>query len=318
MNKVHIIVNPLSARGKTVERWNTIKEVIRHYFNEFKYIFTEKPHQATEIARDLLKDGFDLIIGVGGDGTLNEITNGFFKSHSHKAINEEASLGIIPSGTGSDFIRSLKIPKDFRKSVELIKNSNIKKIDVGKITYSGADREDIGKGKYFVNIASFGLGAEVVKNVSSIPSGKRGAFSYYKGLLSTIGSYSSKNVKIIIDDGREEINGRFLIGAIANGRIFGGGMKIAPEAELDDGYFDLVLVKDMKKFEIIWNSRILYTGAINKHPKVIVKRAKKIKVISTPIKSRKAEEVNLEYDGEVGHPLPAEFEIIKKSLNFRL
>jgi len=317
MNKVHIIVNPLSARGKTVERWNAIKEVIRHYFNEFKYIFTEKPKQATEIARDLLKEGFDLIIGVGGDGTLNEITNGFFKKQSHKAVNEDASLGIIPSGTGSDFIRFLKIPRDFHKSVELIKTSNIKKIDVGKITYTGSDREDKGKGKYFVNIASFGMGAEVVKNVSSIPSGKRGAFSYYKGLLATIGCYKSKNVKIIIDNGKEEINGRFLIGAIANGRIFGGGMKIAPEAELDDGYFDLVLVKDMKKFEIIWNSRLLYTGNINKHPKVIVKRVKKIKVISNTIKPGVEEEVNIEYDGEMGHPLPAEFEIIEKSLNFR-
>ena len=317
MNKVHIIVNPLSARGKTVERWNTIKGVIRHYFDEYKYIFTEKPKQATEIARDLLKRGFDLIIGVGGDGTLNEITNGFFKRHTHKAINEDASLGIIPSGTGSDFIRFLKIPRDFHKSVELIKNSKIKKIDVGRITHTGSDKEDIGEGKYFVNIASFGLGAEVVKNVSSIPSGKRGAFSYYKGLLATIGSYRSKNVKIIIDDGKEEIDGRFLIGAIANGRIFGGGMIIAPKAEPDDGYFDLVLVKDMKRFEIIRNSRLLYTGSINKHPKVIIKRAKKIKVLSDPIKPDEEEEVNIEYDGEVGQPLPAEFEILEKSLNFR-
>lgn len=307
MNKVHVIVNPFSARGKTEERWNTIKEVIYRHFKEYKYIFTEKPKQATELARELLKEGFDLIIGVGGDGTLNEITNGYFQKDSHTAINEEASMGIIPSGTGSDFIRFLKIPRDFRKSVELIKNSGIRKIDVGKVTYMQPGMEPAGK--YFINIADFGLGAEVIKNLSSIPAGKRGPISYYKGLLSTIRSYSSKEVTLVLDD-KEEIRGRFLIGAIANGRIFGGGMKIAPEAEPDDGYFDVVLVEDMKKLEIIYNSRLLYTGAIISHPKVTLKRAKKVRVSS-------ADEVNIEYDGEMGQALPAEFEIIERGVNFR-
>jgi YegS/Rv2252/BmrU family lipid kinase len=307
LNKVHVIVNPFSARGKTEARWHAIKEVVRHYFNEFKYIFTEKPKQATEIAREVLKDGFDLIIGVGGDGTLNEITNGFFKHDSHQTINEEASLGIIPSGTGSDFIRFLKIPRDFRKSVPLIKNSNIKKIDVGKVTFTRSNGEKTGK--YFINVADFGLGAEVVKNLLSIPSGKRSAFSYYKRLLSTIRTYHSKDVRVVLDD-KEEICGRFLIGAIANGRIVGGGMIIAPHAEPDDGYFDVVLIKDMKKLEIIRKSRHLYTGKIDEQPKVVVKRAKKIKVFSD-------EPVNIEFDGELGETLPAEFEIIERSLNFR-
>lgn len=307
MNKVHVIVNPFSARGKTETRWHAIKEVVHHYFKEFKYILTEKPKQATEIAREVLKDGYDLIIGVGGDGTLNEITNGFFKHDSHQTINEEASLGIIPSGTGSDFIRFLKIPRDFRKSVPLIKNSGIKKIDVGRVTFTCSNGEKAGR--YFVNAADFGLGAEVVKNLLSIPSGKRSAFSYYKGLLSTIRTYRSKDVRVVLDD-KEEICSRFLIGAVANGRIIGGGMIIAPHAEPDDGYFDVILIRDMKKFEIIYKSRHLYTGKIDKQPKVVVKRAKKIKVFSD-------EPVNVEFDGELGENLPAEFEIIERSLNFR-
>jgi diacylglycerol kinase (ATP) len=314
MNKVHVIVNPLSARGKTGERWLTIKEIIRHYFKEYKYIFTEKPMQATEIARDSLKDGFDLIIGVGGDGTLNEITNGYFHEDSHQTINGDASLGIIPSGTGSDFIRFLKIPKDFRQCIELIKNSASKKIDVGKITFGQPGDERPKHSTYFINVADFGLGAEVIKNLSAVPSGKRSAFSYYKGLLSTIRSYKSKKVKVIIDD-NEEISDRFLIGAIANGRIFGGGMKIAPNAEPDDGFFDLVLVEDMNKFEIIKNSSRLYTGTITSHPKVLVKRARNIKV--HPLEENK-EPVNIEYDGEVGEPIPAEFQVIERSVNFRI
>jgi diacylglycerol kinase (ATP) len=316
MEKVHVIVNPYSARGKTEQRWNTIREIIKFYFKEYKYILTEKPRQATEIARDLLKDGFDLIIGVGGDGTLNEITNGYFQHDSHHAINREASLGIIPSGTGSDFIRFMKIPRDFKRSVELIKNSVVKTIDVGRITFNFNSPREESSSTYFINVADFGLGAEVVKNLSDIPSGKRGAFSYYLGLLSTIKTYKSKKVKIVIDDG-EEICDRFLIGAVANGRIFGGGMIIAPDAEPNDGYFDLVLVEDMKKLEIIKNSRYLYTGRINKHPKVIVKRARNIKVFPGE-EHNETQGVNIEFDGEVGKTIPAEFQIVERSVNFRI
>lgn len=317
MDKVHVIVNPLSARGKTGQRWNAIKEIINHYFTEFKYIFTEKPRQATEIARDLLKDGFDLIIGVGGDGTLNEITNGFFQQDSHQAINQDAALGIIPSGTGSDFVRFLKIPRDFKSSVEIIKNSGVKTIDVGKITFNFNSTDAQRSSAYFINVADFGLGAEVARNMSAVPSRKRGAFSYYMGLLSTIRTYKSKKVKVVIDD-TEEISNRFLVGAVANGRIFGGGMIIAPEAEPDDGYFDLVLVEDMGRFEIIKNSRHLYTGALAKHPKVMIKRVRNIKVYPAEEDDTKDKTVNIEYDGEIGKSIPAEFKIIEKSVNFRI
>jgi diacylglycerol kinase (ATP) len=316
MDKVHVIVNPLSARGRTCQRWDAIKEIIHHYFTEFKYIFTERPRQATEIARDLLKDGFDLIIGVGGDGTLNEIANGYFHQDSQQAINGDASLAIIPSGTGSDFVRSQRIPRDFKRSIETIKNSGVKTIDVGKITFNfdsaGAGRS----GVYFINVADFGLGAEVSRTVAAVPSSKRGPFSYYLGLLSTIRNYKSKKVKVVIDD-IEEISDRFLIGAVANGSIFGGGMIIAPGAKPDDGYFDLVLVEDMRRFEIIKSSTRLYTGTLPQHPKVKVKRVKNIKVYPAETDEVPDKTVNIEYDGEIGKSIPAEFEIIEKSVNFR-
>jgi diacylglycerol kinase (ATP) len=322
MNKVHVIVNPFSARGKTQERWGIIKDIISHYFKEYKYIFTEKPKQATQIVNELLKDGFDLIIGVGGDGTLNEITNGYFQEGSHKAVNDDASLGIIPSGTGSDFIRFLKIPRDFRQSVELIKNSTITRMDVGKITFGVPNNNDTStsSSKYFINIADFGLGAEVVKKLSLNTSGKRGPMDYYKGLLSTIRNYKSKEVRIVLDDS-EEITGRYLIGAVANGRMFGGGMIIAPEASPNDGYFDLVLVEDMGKFEIVRNSIKLYNGSIQRHPKVTVRKVRKVQVycdIDSNSDSNSDQEVNIEYDGELGKTLPAKFEVIEKSLNFRV
>ncbi|MCJ7525263.1 MAG: diacylglycerol kinase family lipid kinase [Candidatus Aminicenantes bacterium] len=308
MNKVHVIVNPFSARGQTEKRWETIKHAIRAHFREFKYIFTEKPRQATEIARELLKQGFDLLIGVGGDGTLNEISNGFFNAQSDRVINDDAAVGIIPSGTGSDFIRFMKIPREFEKSAARIKNSLNKKIDIGKITYGSSVEKN--RSQYFINVADFGLGAEVIRNISKIKSSRRGAFTYYRGLLSTIMKYRSKNVKLTLD-GKQQLQGEYLIGAVANGRIFGGGMIIAPQAEPDDGYFDLVLIESMKKFEIVTNSRLLYSGTIAKNPKVHILKARNIKVESP-------DEVHIEYDGEMGEKLPAEFSIIERALNFRI
>jgi diacylglycerol kinase (ATP) len=313
MDKVHVIVNPFSARGKTGQQWDTIKEVIKHYFHEFKYVFTEKPRQATELARELLKEGTNLIIGVGGDGTLNEITNGFFHRESNQSINPEAALGIVPSGTGSDFIRFLRIPREFKQSIERIKHSSARQIDVGRISFQGTGPV-APVNQYFINVADFGLGAEVIKNLSTVPASKRGALSYYKGLLSTIRTYQSKKVRIVIDDS-EEISDRFLIGAVANGRIFGGGMQIAPLAEPDDGFFDLVLIEDMTRFEIIYNSHYLYTGKLINHPKVIIKRARNIKVFPA---EGETGTINIEYDGEVGQCVPAEFQVLERGVKLRV
>ncbi|MBN2346817.1 MAG: diacylglycerol kinase family lipid kinase [Candidatus Aminicenantes bacterium] len=307
MNKVHVIVNPCSARGRTAKHWELIKEAIRSHFREFKYVFTEKPRQATEIARELLRDGFDLLIGVGGDGTLNEISCGFFNAGSDRAINQEAAVGIIPSGTGSDFIRFMRVPREFERSAARIKNSPSRRIDIGKITYGragGASRV-----QYFVNVADFGLGAEVIRNLSRVQTARRGAFTYYRGLLSTLMSYRNKKVHMTLDDGRH-LEGEYLIGAVANGRIFGGGMIIAPQAEPDDGFFDLVLVEAMKKLEIVASSRLLYSGTIASHPKVRILKTRKIHVDSP-------DPVHIEYDGEVGESLPAEFSIVERALNLR-
>ena len=307
MERIHVIVNPCSARGQTEKRWAQIREDIKRVFREFRYVFTEKPKQATEIARQVIREGSDFIIGVGGDGTLNEIANGFFAPGNSSVINENASLALIPSGTGSDFIRFLKVPRDYRKSVEQLKDSPKRKVDIGIITYLSSGMEN--KSHHFINIADFGLGAEVVKKISSVPAGKRGALFYYRGLLSALFKYQSRKVQVSVDDS-EPIEGKFLIGAVANGGIFGGGMIIAPKAKIDDGYFDLVLIDDMDKTEIILNSARLYSGSLDSHRKVHTIRAKKIKVFA-------AEPVPIEFDGEQGGVIPAEFKIIEKVLNFR-
>ncbi len=301
--KTRVIVNPASNQGRTRHRWAEIKESLRNFFKDFKYDFTEKPCQATELARQALRDGTELLIGVGGDGTVNEIANGFFEEG--KIINPEATLGIVPSGTGCDLTRSLNIPRNLKNAIKFISEAPDQAIDVGRITYTEAEGRI--STRYFLNIADFGLGGEVVRRVNQQRL-KRKASSYIRCLIETMLSFKGHEVHLEVD-GQEKTSGRYLIGAIANGQVFGKGMKVAPEARLDDSLFDLILVKSLRFLEFCLHGWKLINGSHISYHKVQMWRGQKVKV--TPICP---EPVLIEIDGEqVGH-LPATFEIIPRSL----
>lgn len=308
VSKVHFIVNPVSAGGRTARRWQLIRALVRNYFNEYKYILTEKPLQAREITRDLIKRGYDLIVGVGGDGTLNEILNGFFCPERQTIINERASLGFLPSGTGSDFNRLFKVPRDIKLSLSGLQSSPHRLIDIGRITYRDA-REKI-RFRYFINVADFGMGADVVHHLNQVAPGKRNSLAYYRALLSVLKKFSSKYIKIKIDES-QIMEGKFVIGAIANGKCFGGGMQIAPQANIDDGFFDLVLIREMSRPRIICNSYRLYTGSIQKHPTVSCHRVRRISFL-------KNDNRYLECDGELIHGSPLQIDLIKRALSLKI
>lgn len=301
--KTRVIINPASNHGRTRHRWTEIKEALKGFFKEFKYDFTERPLQAADLAREALKEGTELLIGVGGDGTVNEIANGFFENQ--KAINPEASLGIVPSGTGCDLTRSLNIPRSLKYAVKFISEAPDQSIDVGRVTYS--DREGATSNRYFLNIADFGLGGEVVRKVNQERL-KRKASSYVRCLVETMLSFKGHEVRMMVD-GQEKCSGNYLIGAIANGKIFGKGMKIAPLARLDDSLFDIILVKSLKFLEFCLHGWKLINGSHLSYHKVTMLRGQKVAVC--PIKN---EPVLIEMDGEQVGRLPATFEIIPSTL----
>lgn len=306
LRKTRVIVNPASNRGRTRHHWAEIKETLKSFFREFKYDFTEKPLQATEIAREALREGTELLIGVGGDGTVNEIANGFFENH--KIINPEATLGIVPSGTGCDLTRSLNIPRNLKNAIKFISEAPDQTIDVGRVIYSDAQGKT--SSRYFLNIADFGIGGEVVKKVNENRL-KRKASSYVRCLIETMLSFKGHQVQIIVD-GEEKASGNYLIGAIANGKIFGKGMKIAPQARLNDNLFDLILVKSLRFFEFCLNGWKLINGSHLSYHKVSMFRGQKIQVF--PLKS---DPVLIELDGEQVGLLPATFEIVPASIQVK-
>jgi YegS/Rv2252/BmrU family lipid kinase len=305
--KTQVIVNPESNKGRTRRRWGQIKEALHAFLKEFKYEFTEKPSQAIDISRAAIREGSELIVGVGGDGTINEIANGFFDGRD--IINPETIMGIVPSGTGCDFIKSLNIPTNLKKAMQVITQAPSPKIDIGRArfqTHAGSDAE-----RYFLNVADFGFGGEVLERMNQ-DRAKRKASSYLKNTLATFFQYKSKRIKLKVD-GEEIPREEYLIGAISNGRIFGKGMKIAPNARLDDEFFDIVLVKGMKAWEFLRNVWKLYTGTHLSHPKISLIQGKKIEAIPED----PTENILIEIDGEQVGKLPATFEIVPKSISVK-
>lgn len=302
--KTQVIVNPESNKGKTRKRWKDIQEVLKSFLKEFKCEFTEKPFQAIEISRAAIKEGTELVVGVGGDGTMNEIANGFYENR--EIINPETTLGIVPSGTGCDFTRSLNIPLGLKNALKVITQAPSSLIDIGRATFKANSGEE--QERYFLNVADFGIGGEVVKKVNENRM-ERKASSYLKCLLSTFIAYKSKRLRIKIDDDELPID-EYMIGAVSNGRIFGKGMKIAPEAELDDGLFDVVLIRGMKLFEFLRNVWKIYAGSHLSHPKILLIRGRKTEVF--PAEGQ--EDVLIELDGEQLGRLPATFEIVPSSI----
>jgi len=300
--KTQVIVNPESAKGQTRKRWLQIKAAIRSFIQEFKYEFTEKPLHAIDLARAALKDGTELVIGVGGDGTMNEIANGFYEEK--RLINPEAALGIVPSGTGCDLTRSLNIPPRLKDAMEVITSAPTSPMDVGKVLFnSPAGRLEE---RYFLNVADFGVGGEVVRKVNQKRLERR-ASSYVRCLVTTMIQYKNKRIQIKVD-GRELPREEYLIGAVANGSIFGKGMKIAPQAKLDDGLFDFISVKGMRFLEFCRHGWKIFLGTHLTHPKISLIRGQRIEAFP-----EEDETVLLELDGEQLGVLPATFEVIPQS-----
>ena len=225
--KAAAVVNPKSASGKTGKLWASLAPRINIEFAKF----TEAPGHATTLARELLEQGFDRIIAVGGDGTINEVVNGFLDND--QAINPEAELAILPIGTGSDFQRSVPARE-------------ASPIDIAKISYRAHDGST--RTRYFANLTSFGMGGEVAagaKNFLTIFGGKA-AFLY--STLKVFVTYRPKTATLILD-GQE--HGPYTITNIAmgNGGFHGGGMHVCPKAHMDDGVLEVTVIEYLRMLE---------------------------------------------------------------------
>jgi YegS/Rv2252/BmrU family lipid kinase len=302
-----VVVNPRSAGGKTEKRWPQLREIIHEAYGPFEHRFTDAPGSATRLAREALQGGADLVVAMGGDGTINEVVNGFFDGA--RAIAPSAAFGVLPAGTGGDFIKTLGTSKEVRTAAEQLKRSSPRAIDLGRLTFVAHDGTQ--QVRHFINIASFGISGVVDRYVNESSKTFGGTVSFAVATLKAGMQYKNATVRLVLDGGAAR-EGKIYNVAVANGRYFGGGMKVAPEASLDDGLFDVITMGDFGFSDLLLRGLDIYSGKHVTNPKVTVHRAKKVE--ATP---QDGVEVLLDVDGEQPGRLPATFEIITGGLKVR-
>jgi YegS/Rv2252/BmrU family lipid kinase len=307
-----VIVNPSSASGATRDRWSAIASDIRTHFGPFSVRFTRHGGHAIDLAREAAANGASFIIACGGDGTINEVANGILLS------GEDVELGILPSGTGGDFRRTLDIPHGTREAARALKNGRTRTIDVGRVSFHDDDGAEVSR--YFLNVSSVGLAASIIERVkdgsgaSWLPiASLRGKASFAISTLQEVVGLEHSTIRVRIDDG-EEYGLDTVNFCIANARYFGGGMMIAPDAKLDDGHFDVVNIGDLGTMKILLNAHTLYRGTHTRLPEVKTRLATRIEVRS----ANDGQVVRLETDGELPGRLPAVYEIVPQALRIRV
>jgi len=305
---ITVILNPASARGKTHQQWPQLDQALQAKLGHVDYLETNAPRHATQLTRQALTQGADWIFAVGGDGTLNEVVNGFF-SPEGDLINPQARLSVLMSGTGSDFVRTLNHPSKALDALPHILQAEPRQIDLG-YAYLG---DDLGQRHYFINIASFGLGGAVIHRLQNTQYYQKinGKAAFLLSTLESLARFKSKPVRLCIDDAFT-LTTRIQQVVIANGQFQGGGMKIAPQARLDDGYFDILILEDQPLLPTLHAFSKVYQGTHLSSGLLRHFRARKLEV-----KPLSQDVPQLEVDGETPGRLPARFEILQQAIWFQ-
>jgi len=236
-----VIVNPVAGAYSTRRKWPRISKLLRHVGLSFDYEYTEGVGHAIELAQAAASDGYQYIVAVGGDGTVNEVANGILNSTG----SGNTALGVVSTGTGSDFVRSAGIPRDYASACSCLTSQRKSLIDVGVVEYKSKGQT---LRRFFVNAAGIGFDAAVVEATERLPKHLGGTIPYLAGLVRTLFGYRNKSVVMSIES-RVEAK-RILSVIVANGAYLGGGMHVAPEAELSDSLLDVVIIGDVGKFEL--------------------------------------------------------------------
>ena len=292
-----VILNPSSRNGATGRRWRQIEPRLRAKLPDLQVGTTLAPRDAERIAREGARDGIRRIIVAGGDGTTSEVVTGLLAA----GLGGEVEIGFLPLGTGGDFARTLAVPRDIDAAIDLLSRAERRRVDAGRVTYR--DRSGAIRTSYFLNVASLGISGLTDELVNRAPKSLGGTISFLIGTLRGIVRYRCAHVRLCAD-GELVHDGPLILAACANGRYFGGGMKIAPAARVDDGELDLVVVGQVSKARLIAQLPLLYRGTHIGHPEVSVQRAKKIEAEAPP------GQVWLDVDGEALGTLPATIEVL--------
>lgn len=307
-----VVLNPHSAAGRTGRDAKDIVRKIAARIGPVSLKLTTGPGDATRQTAQALAEGFDQIIAVGGDGTLNEILNGFFREG--EPLNPNSVLGFVMTGTGGDFRKTFEVGPGIDEGVRRFAEGRLRRIDLGRLSF--VDETGAPRTRIFGNIASFGLSGAVTRSVNRARLSKMlgGSFAFAFNSAHAMMRYRAKPVRLKVDGIFDEVATISTV-AVCNGQFFGGGMRIAPDARPDDGEFDVIIMGEVKPRELLRGMREIYRGEHIRNPAVQVLRGQTI--IAAPVEETRGEAVLLEIDGETPGRLPATFEIMPQALTIR-
>lgn len=281
--RVRVILNPAAGRGQGAARLAEIEAALAKApsdrIAEWQVWQTNGPGHARELASKALSEGANVLAAAGGDGTLNEILNGAWAG--------PATLAVLPIGTGNDFARALSFGTDFGEALDKLASGQPRPVDVGFVN----DRA-------FLNIAGCGFDAMVADRINRGYRSLRGTAAYVAAVVECLCRYRAAEFRILCGD--EELTFRAMLCSVANTCSYGGGMRIAPDALIDDGLFDVAVVRETSRFEFLRAFPSVFTGKHTDHPKYLHRRARWVRVESDP-------PMPVLVDGEVVGTTPATF-----------
>ena len=303
---VSVVINPVAGNGKAKRVAQTILQKIKSSADfEIDIAFSQEKNDAKNITRKAILDGASMIIAVGGDGTINEVVNGFFINS--KPLNPLCELGIISCGTGNGYARTLNNPTSLKQQIELMLRPGYCEMDLGCITFADSAGKRVNR--LFVNECQVGIGNEVASSVGKKSKIFGGKISF--GLAATFLAMNMKPLNLEIGYDNGSLNKYKLIGlVIGNGTECAGGMKLTPDAKLNDGLFDVLSINDMTIGQRMLNLSKVYSGTHVFSPHFSVKRCKKLEI-------RSEAGVSAEGDGEVLGFAPFDVEILPSAIKLK-
>jgi diacylglycerol kinase (ATP) len=296
------LVNPASGNGATGRRWPELSRLAEEAGLRGHALFSEREGHIAELARNAAEGGAQLLVVVGGDGTVNEAVNGILSAGA-----KGVELAVLPCGTGDDFVRTFGIPTDAARALEVADGGAARIIDVGRADFSGWDGSR--KQRYFTNFAGAGISGAIARR-GAATSRRLGARAAY--FWATVAVFARwKSVEVSLDVDGERRSGPMYEVLAANGIYTAGGMKIAPGAVPDDGLFDLIVIGDFTKTEFLNTFPKIYRGTHVRHPKIDVLRAANVSVEA-------ASALPVVLDGEQPGTTPATFQAVPGAVRLRV
>jgi diacylglycerol kinase (ATP) len=299
--KTVFLVNPASDNGATGRRWPEVFRRASVAGLEGDALLSERPGHLSELARKAALDDAELLVVVGGDGSVNEVANGLV------GLPVTPELAVIPRGTGWDFVRTHGIPRGIDDAVQVALTGEARTVDAGRVVYrawDGGQAEAV-----FANVASAGMSGAIAQRANETTKALGGKVSYLWATLAVFAGWSASELQVTVDGERRE--GPMFDVIVGIGRFLGGGMKMLPEAEPGDGFFDVLTIGDITKRDLLLTMPKIYRGTHLPHPKAELLRGAAVTIESD-------EPLPIELDGEQPGTTPVRFETVPRALRVRV